>query len=108
MTSLFETLAQATKPEEKEVIMTDGNKCIVKQTDTLMAKKIAEICRDYTEESSLTENEVSIACYRIGIERLSKIEILGKVCKEIDSLELPRRAINSITRMIDQLKTENK
>lgn len=67
----------------KEVIMTDGNKCIVKQTDTLMAKKVAEICQDYTSDSALAENEVRIACYRVSTEIKSKIEVLEEVLKDI-------------------------
>ena len=43
----------------------------------------------------------------ISAERLAKIEALDKVCEVIDSLELPRRAINAMKRMRDELKACN-
>lgn len=87
----------------KEVIMTDGNKCIVKQTDTLMAEKMAEICRDYTPDSALSENEVRIACYRIETEMLAKIDVLEKV------LDCSERGMTRsyVENLLDELKEAN-
>ena len=72
---------------------------------------------DYTEQELLFQTEMSekgiktesSSAFYAGLktaERLAKIEVLEKVCKEIDSLELPRRAINAVTRIRDELKED--
>lgn len=54
-------------------------------------------------------NKIAFSGFYAGFraaERLAKIEVLEEVCKVIDSLELPRRAINAVTRMLSDLKGE--
>lgn len=68
------------------------------------SKEVVNEIHNACEWGAFDKADAVLSDYTNEVKRLAKIEALDEVCKEIDSLELPRRAINAVTRMRDELK----